>query len=209
MPETVDTLLIIHEYRAGLQTVLDALPVADVSVLIGMLEMAYEDGRHVFVVGNGGSAATASHLACDLAKTVHGSQRHAAVKRFRILALTDNMPLITAYGNDAGFETIFAEPLRNLASEGDMLIAITGSGNSPNIIAAVNVARELGLQSVGLLGFAGGQAARLVDHAIIVDSDNYGHIEDAHMVLVHLVTQYFKRLLAQPLGAKPASGPGR
>ncbi len=198
--EPVDVRSLIDEYRAGLQAVLNNLPVDGVQEFIKMLEVAYQDRRQVFVIGNGGSAATASHLACDLAKTVHGTRRDVPIKRFRIIALTDNMPLITAYGNDAGYETIFAEPLRNLAHDGDMLIAITGSGNSPNIIEAIHAARELGLKTVGLLGFSGGQAHSLLDHAIVVDSENYGHIEDAHMVLVHLVTYYFKQVLTAGAG---------
>lgn len=196
--ESIDVLSLIDEYRNGLQTVLNNLPVDGVRELIVILEGAYEERRQVFVIGNGGSAATASHLVCDLAKTVHGVRRDAGAKRFRVVGLTDNIPLMTAYGNDAGYETIFAEPLRNLAEEGDVLIAISGSGNSPNIVEAIKVARELGMRPVGLLGFTGGQAQGLLDHAIVVDSDNYGYIEDVHMILVHLVTHYFKRLLGNP-----------
>jgi len=206
MTEQVDALAVITEYREGLKAAVDALPAEDIQALIQAIESAYEEQRHVFVIGNGGSAATASHMACDLAKTVLGANRDPQIKRFRVIALTDNMPLITAYGNDVGYETVFSEPLCNLANAGDLLIVITGSGNSPNIVEAVKTARDRGLRTVGMLGFAGGLAKPLVDHAIVVESDNYGYIEDAHMILVHLVTQYFKQFVAAAHGCGAEMG---
>ena len=185
-------MAVIEEYRSDLESVLDTLSPGDVLGLIRLLEEAHKSRRQIFVIGNGGSAATASHLACDLAKTVLSSQQAADLKRFRVTALTDNMPLITAYGNDVGYESTFAEPLRNLATENDLLIVISGSGNSPNVIEALTAARALGLKTVGLLGFDGGQARKLADHSVVVDSEYYGHIEDVHMILVHLVTRYFQ-----------------
>jgi D-sedoheptulose 7-phosphate isomerase len=116
-------------------------------------------------------------------------------RRFRAIALTDNMPLITAWGNDSSYELVFAEQLRNLAHNDDLLVVITGSGNSTNIVEAVRVARQLGLSTIGLLGFEGGVVKGMLDHSIVVASNNYGYIEDAHMVLNHLVTEYFKRAI--------------
>jgi len=185
----------IQEYRDGLKTVLDLLAIEDIYDLIAYFQSAYEDGRQLFIIGNGGSAATASHMACDLAKSVLGRVSESQARRFRAIALTDNMPLVTAWGNDASYESVFAEQLRNLANSGDLLVVITGSGNSTNIIQAVRVAHELGLTTVGLLGFEGGIVRDLLDHAIVVPSDNYGYIEDVHMILNHLVTDYFKRVL--------------
>ena len=186
---------VLAEYRDGLKAVLDALCDEDVQIFADYLHDAYERGKFIFIIGNGGSAATASHMACDLGKTVLGRDIAAPRRRFRALALTDNMPLVTAWGNDVQYEMVFAQQLRNLATEGDLLVVITGSGNSPNIVAAVQAARELGVTAVGLLGFDGGAVKGLLQHAIVAESDNYGYIEDAHMMLTHLVTAYFKQAL--------------
>ncbi len=184
----------ISTYLVGLRATLDRLPHDDVHAFTRSLHNAYDRGTQVFVIGNGGSAATASHMACDLCKTVLG-KAPGGKKRFRVIALTDNVPLLTAWGNDVGYETVFAEQLRNFAQAGDLLVVITGSGNSPNIVEAVHAARALGLRTVGLLGFNGGDVRRLLDQTIIIESDNYGYIEDAHMILTHLVTAYFKEAL--------------
>lgn len=189
------------EYLAGLKAALDSLPLDDVQTMIEYLFDAYACDKRVFIVGNGGSAATASHIACDLSKTVIGRAVAAPVKRFKAVALTDNVPLITAWGNDEGYETIFAQQLRNLADKDDVLVVITGSGNSPNIVEAVKAAKELGLKSIGLLGFDGGIVKDLLDHAIVVNSTNYGHLEDAHMALNHLITAYFLRCSMYNLAA--------
>ncbi len=196
---SVDTRRAILEYRTGLQAVLDTLSIDDVHELIGYLDDAHRQGRQVFIVGNGGSAATASHMACDLAKTVLGPGIAPQARRFRVIALTDNVPLLTAWGNDVSYDTVFAEQLRNLANSGDLLIVITGSGNSPNIVEAVRAARDLDLKAVGLLGFAGGAVKELLDHSVVVESEQYGYIEDVHMILTHLVTAYFKQALLQPM----------
>jgi D-sedoheptulose 7-phosphate isomerase len=197
---TIDVRTCIQEYRDGLKMALDSLAIDDIHDFISYFQEAYEDGRQVFVIGNGGSAATASHMACDLAKSVLGRASESHAPRFRAIALTDNMPLVTAWGNDMSYDLVFAEQLRNLANSGDLLVVITGSGNSTNIVEAVRVARELELRAVGLLGFEGGIVRDLLDHAIIVPSDNYGYIEDAHMILNHLVTEYFKRVVASNYG---------
>ncbi len=200
---TFDARRCIFEYRSGLKDTLDALSIGDVEKVIGLLAEAYEQGKQVFVIGNGGSAATASHMACDLAKTTLGKSPELHRRRFRVLALTDNVPLITAWGNDVHYHTVFAEQLRNLANPGDLLIAITGSGNSPNIVEAVRAARELNLVSIGLLGFDGGSVRELLDEAIVIHSENYGYIEDMHMILTHLITHFFKGTMAD-MSAVPA-----
>ncbi len=179
-------------YLTGLSAVLQSLPPRDVETAIAYVWEAYDQGRQIFVVGNGGSAATASHLGCDLGKTVLGSGAVASAKRFKVIPLTDNMPLLTAWANDVSYDSVFAEQLRNLAAPGDLLIVITASGNSPNILAAVKAARELRVKSIGLLGFQGGIVRGVLDHAVVVRSTNYGHIEDTHMILTHLITAYFK-----------------
>lgn len=193
--DTIDVHTCIQEYRSGLKAVLDSLESDDIHGFIAYIQEAYEEGRQVFIVGNGGSASTASHMACDLAKSVLGKQIDSRTRRFRAIALTDNMALLTAWGNDVSYEQVFAEQLRNLANGGDVLVVITGSGNSPNVVEAVRAGRELGLKSVGLLGFDGGAVRDLLDYAVVVPSDNYGYIEDAHMILNHLMTEYFKRVV--------------
>lgn len=182
-----------REYLAGLDSCLKALPLEQVAELIIYLEEAYCRGKHVFIIGNGGSAALASHMACDLGKTVLSTESQAKVRRFRVMSLTDNVSWITALGNDLGYEHVFSEQLRNLANPGDLVIAITGSGNSPNIIEAVKTAKEMGVKVVGILGFDGGRVKDLVDACIIVLSNHYGYIEDVHTMLDHLITAYFKQ----------------
>jgi D-sedoheptulose 7-phosphate isomerase len=183
----------VTHYLAGLKDVLDSLPTDDICSVIAGLHTAREEGRQVFIIGNGGSAATASHMACDLAKTVLGARPQPHLKRFRVMALTDNVPLLTAWSNDESYDKIFSEQLRALAGPGDVLIAITGSGNSANIIEAVNVANDLEMTTIGLLGFDGGALKSLVHWHILVNSDNYGYVEDAHMTLTHIITSHFKQ----------------
>jgi D-sedoheptulose 7-phosphate isomerase len=192
----------VSEYVTGLKSVVDSLSPTDVHAIIASLSTAYEKGQRIFVVGNGGSAATASHLACDLSKTILGNKPQSTARRFAVIALTDNMPLVTAWANDASYDLVFSEPLRNLACPGDLLLVITGSGNSKNIIEVVKAARELGVSTIGLLGFSGGAVKPLLDHTLVVASNNYGHIEDAHMILTHLITAYFKAEVARSLEEK-------
>lgn len=184
---------LVSDYLADTRSVLTGLPVDQIKAVILELERAYNEGRQVLIIGNGGSASSASHLACDLAKTVLGRPVNRSAKRFRALALTD-LPAITAWANDFTFDAIFSEQIETLGQPGDLLVAITGSGNSPNIVAGVEMAKRLGMRSVGLLGFDGGRVKGLVDAHVIVPSDDYGHIEDMHLVLAHLVTAYFSQV---------------
>lgn len=177
-----------RKYLSGLKPVLDSIPLDDLDAVIECLHAAYIRGSQVFIVGNGGSASTASHMACDLGKTVLRSARDPYAKRFRVVALTDNVALLTAWANDTDYATVFAEQLRNVASPGDVLVAISASGNSPNVIKAVAVSRELGMTSIGLLGFEGGLVKKLCDLCIVVQSNSYGYVEDVHLVLNHLIT---------------------
>lgn len=145
---------------------------------------ARANGRRVFIVGNGGSAATASHFVCDLVKTAEVE----GLEPFMAFALCDNVSLMTAWGNDLRFEQIFAEQVRALAEAGDVLIVISASGNSPNIIASLNAAAAKDIQTIGLLGFDGGAALDLVDVAVHVPSHDYGVVEAAHSAVTHAIT---------------------
>ncbi len=177
-------------YLQDLRRVLDKLPLEQLDKIVGILEAAHAAGKQIFVIGNGGSAATASHMMNDLNKGTLGHQGDAPWKRFKVIALTDNVSLMTAWANDTSFNAVFSEPLKNLANRGDVLIAISASGNSPNIVAAIEVAKQLGLTVLGLGGFTGGKLAQLADVCFVVPSNGYGPVEDVHMILDHILTGY-------------------
>jgi D-sedoheptulose 7-phosphate isomerase len=157
------------------------LPFAQVDGVSEVLFQAYERQSTIFIFGNGGSAALASHFACDLAKgTVNGTP-----KRFKVMALTDNVPLMTAWANDSHYEDIFSEQLSNFAANGDVAFAISASGNSPNVLKALTAAKKSGLTTTGLTGFSGGRMLALCDACIVVPCDNMQIIEDLHLCVAH------------------------
>jgi D-sedoheptulose 7-phosphate isomerase len=183
-PVRAQTMSDISAYLADLSQVLTTLPREPLAQVVQLLLEAGQDERTIFIFGNGGSAATASHLACDLAKTAS----MPGMPRLRALALTDNVPLLTAWGNDASYELVFAEQLRTFVRTRDVVIAISASGNSPNVLAGVEVAREAGAVVVGITGFGGGKLQALCDICLVVPSNEYGPVEDLHMIFVHAVT---------------------
>ncbi len=174
----------VEMYLAELAQVLVALPREPLLALVAALRRARVEGRRVFLFGNGGSAATAAHMACDFGKNIRGPERPG----LRVIALADNLPTLTAYANDEGYDRVFAEPLRTLAEPGDLALAISGSGNSPNVLRALETARAMGLTTLGLTGFAGGKMKDLVDICLIVPAAQMEQIEDVHMVIDHLLT---------------------
>jgi D-sedoheptulose 7-phosphate isomerase len=178
----------IQQYLTDLQTTLTALDPAQIKAVRDRIAAVRERGGQLIVCGNGGSAATASHLANDLGK---GASYGRQGPRFRVIALTDNVPWMTALANDVGYDVIFSEQLRNLGQPGDVLLAISGSGNSPNILEAVKVARETGIEVIGWTGFGGGKLGSAADLAIIADSHHMGRVEDVHTILMHLVCYFF------------------
>ncbi|MGD0652656.1 MAG: SIS domain-containing protein [Verrucomicrobiia bacterium] len=183
-----------RKYVDVLKAVLDRLPLDAVDRTVEAIEAAHTAVKQIFVIGNGGSAATASHMMNDLCKGTLGhnpdKEGSSGWKRFRVIALTDNVSLMTAWANDTDYNHIFSEPLKNLAQAGDLLVAISASGNSPNVLAAVEAAKQIGVRVVGLTGFGGGELAKLADVAFIVPSDGYGPVEDVHMILDHIITGY-------------------
>ena len=175
--------LVAKDYLLAVQDVLAHLDHEVVDRMIDVIWRAYEEGRTLFVFGNGGSAALASHFACDIGKgTVAGR-----AKRLKTIALTDNVALITAWANDKAYEEIFSEQLESLAEKGDIALAISGSGNSPNVLRGLEAGRRLGVQTLVLTGFAGGRAKTLADLCLIVPSDSMQHIEDAHLCATHAI----------------------
>lgn len=164
-----------------------------VKSLVDRLHQAYDEGSRVFICGNGGSAATASHFAEDLAKGILKDMEET--KRLRVLSLTDSVPFISALGNDCGYETIFREQLITQASTGDTLIAISGSGNSPNVLSAVKWARENGLYTCGMTGFNGGKLKSMVDLSIHCPVLDMEIAENAHMIAVHMVVSGLRNAL--------------
>jgi len=182
----------IRDYLGRLVSTLEDLPIDALEELSQMLYRAYTDGKQVFTLGNGGSASTASHMAADLGKNTIGPN----MRRFRIMSLNDNIPMLTALSNDLGYENMFAEQLQNLIQPGDVLIVISGSGKSPNVIKAMEYARSQSAEVAALLGFGGGPAADLADISVLVDSSDYGVVEDAHLIINHILVEYFRRRLA-------------
>lgn len=183
----------IDDYLNNLKDHLDKLDRAKIQAVAELLLAAYKRRATVYVIGNGGSAATASHLASDLAKTVRGHKGDSSYLGFRSIALSDNVPLITAWANDVGFETVYSGQLENLGEPGDILIAISSSGNSPNILAGVKTAKKLKMKAIGIAGFGGGKLAGVSDLAIVTSASQYGPVEDIQMILVHLLTAYFQK----------------
>lgn len=146
----------------------------------------------IFVCGNGGSAATAEHMSCDIGKTVYKFAEKSPKNLIRIVSLNSNVSYMTAVANDISYDKIFSEQFTSLAKKGDLLIVITGSGNSPNIIEVVRAARSMGVSTFGLIGFGGGKVMPLLDDYICVDSNDYGVVEDCHLIINHMITDYLK-----------------
>ncbi len=182
-------------YIFGLKSALDEIDFDTVDNIIQTLLIARQNDQQVFVIGNGGSAAAASHFACDLGKgTIRENDPH--FKRFRALSLTDNVALMTAIGNDISYDDIFTEQLKNYLNPGDVVIAITASGNSPNVVKALEYANACDAMTIGLLGFGGGKSAKLADMSLVASSYNYGIAEDFHLIMNHVLTQIVRRLLS-------------
>lgn len=171
----------IAEVRAALADI----PIEAIEEVVQIILEAYRQKRHVYMLGNGGSASTASHFACDLSKATI-IEGHA---RLRVSSLTDNVALLTAWANDTSYTNVFAEQLDNLLNPGDVVVAISASGNSPNVLAAIAAARARGAITVGLVGFTGGELKSAVDAAVHVPSQSYGVVEDCHLVLEHAITE--------------------
>ena len=182
----------IGDYLKGLRSCLDELSQQDIDGIVDIIFNAYKDAKQVFIMGNGGSATTASHFARDL-------QIGAAVAgkpRIRAVSLTDNVAVITALANDMDYDSIFKEQLIGQLNEGDVVIGISASGNSPNVLKAMEFARSRGAVTVGLIGFGGGKLKALTQKCIVLSSKDYGQVEDTHLVLDHIVSYLVKERIA-------------
>ncbi len=180
-PEPDMPMATLSAYFAELEQVTRKLPYGTIEQAIEALIGTSLAGGTVFLFGNGGSASLASHFACDLCK----GTLDVAFQPFRAIALTDNIPMMTAWANDFGYEHIFAEQLKTLGRPSDLTFAISASGNSPNVLNALRVARERGMFTVGMTGFQGGKMKGLCDVSVVIPSDNMQIIEDLHLSIAH------------------------
>jgi len=182
----------VSAYLVETARVITAFDEGSIAGLIDLIEEAWRAGRRIFLCGNGGSASLATHLACDLGKNCS----HPGRPRLKMIALTDNVPTITAYANDLSYAEVFREQLVNLFEPGDLVIGISGSGNSENVVRTLAWAREQGGRTAGILAMGGGRCAPLCDVVVIAPTDDMQHAEDAHAVLAHLIMKVFSRKVA-------------
>src|SRR4030081_3614243 len=182
MPETFPSL-----YKDDLLQAIQAIDLAKVGVAIEGLKEVRDSNRHIFVCGNGGSASTASHFACDMVKGASFGRE----SRFRIMALTDSLPTITAYSNDVSYDCVFAEQMKKFAQPGDVVMAISGSGNSPNVLRAIEYGKSIGCRTIALTGRDGGKLAPLAEINIQAKIPHMGRIEDVHMIVAHMIAYTF------------------
>ena len=175
----------IEKYISEVQHTLNLLPIDQIQQVIAVLHDARLCGHQIFIMGNGGSAATASHFVCDLGKNT----RKPGWPHFKVIGLTDNIAGFSAFANDEGYEFVFSGQLESLLMPGDVVIGISASGNSPNVINGVLYARQCGATTVGFSGYNGGQLGPLVDIHINVASNCIEQVEDIHLILEHMLTQ--------------------
>ena len=180
----MDSRTYIDTYFDDLKKVLDDLDKDIIRQIYKKIEECQINGKTLFLMGNGGSAATASHMMCDMGKNTRGSEK----PRLKVIALNDNIPTFSAYANDEGYDRVFAEPLISLAEEGDFALAISGSGNSKNVLEGIKTANEIGLFTIGLTGYGGGKLKDIADLSLVVPVDDMEQIEDVHMIVDHVLT---------------------
>lgn len=174
-------------YRHRLQDAIRQLDLDKVNTAIEWFAEARHHGRSIFTAGNGGSASTASHFVCDVLK----GASYQKDSRFRIIALTDNVATITAYSNDVGYASVFTEQLKNFAKPGDVFMAISGSGSSPNVIEAMEYANSIGCRTIALTGRDGGRLGAIAQLNVLAPEPHMGRIEDAHLIVCHMIAYYF------------------
>jgi len=185
------TLDAITSYFAELEQMIRSTSLPHLEEVLRLLEEAYRHGHRIFIMGNGGSAATSSHFALDLAKNTI----MPGAPRLKAISLTDHVALITAWSNDTAYEHIFAEQLATMIEPGDVAIGISTSGNSPNVINALRLTKQLGGVTIGLLGAEGGKMKAIVDAYVLAPGQNIEQEEDAHMILAHIITRHMRAVV--------------
>lgn len=173
----------IGAYLQMEKEVLRNLPVRDINTVMNVLEEARLGGKRIFICGNGGSASTASHYGCDFNKGISYEQEI----KYDFECLSDNVPMMMAIANDIGYDDIFVVPLRNKLKKGDVVIGISGSGNSENVVRALRYAKEAGAETIAICGYGGGRIKEIAGYNIHVNIDNMQIVEDVHLVLDHLM----------------------
>lgn len=186
------------QYINELTDTLNAFDKHRFQIIVDLILQAYHDNRSIFTMGNGGSGATASHFACDINKGCCLDLN----KKFKMICLNDNMPTMLAYANDISYDVVFVEQLRNLFCSGDLVIGISGSGNSKNVLKAIDYANEMGGETVGLTGFSGGELKKIARVSFVVDSDDMQKIEDVHLIFTHIIMQAVYHALNRPAGVQ-------
>jgi D-sedoheptulose 7-phosphate isomerase len=181
----METRWVAEQYIEGLKDTLTAFDFDQYEKIVEQILKAYDEQRHVFVMGNGGSASTASHFACDINK---GSCIDLA-RKFKMICLNDSVPTLLALANDVSYDVVFEEQLKNFFVPKDVVIGISGSGNSENVLRAIRYAKENGGVTIGLSGFSGGALARLVDVPFVAPVNDMQKVEDIHMIVVHMIMQ--------------------
>jgi D-sedoheptulose 7-phosphate isomerase len=179
----------LEEYSSALYGVMRNFDPSVFEKIIGILAETYKKDKQVFIAGNGGSAGSVNHFVCDFGKN---AVLQPGKRRFRIISLSDNVEKITAIGNDVAFEEIFRQQLINLMNDGDVFIAISASGNSPNIVRACEYAKEKNARIIVLAGFKGGKIKDFAEAVLVVPLESYEQIEDIHLVILHMIVYYIK-----------------
>jgi D-sedoheptulose 7-phosphate isomerase len=177
----------ISNYLTSLQQTISNLNIDEIVAVANVLKEARDNGKQVFIFGNGGSASTASHFACDINKGVSSVK----YKRFKVICLNDNIPTMLAYSNDMGYDIVFSEKLKNFIQEGDVVIGISGSGNSKNIILAIETAAQHKAITIGITGFGGGKLKELANYSFNANINDMQLSEDVHMIWVHIMMKCF------------------
>lgn len=181
----------INQYFKNLNDVFDIISKKSIEDFFGILLDAYQKEQQIFIMGNGGSASTASHFACDINKGVS----HNLEKKFKVFCLNDNVPAVMAYANDISYDVIFKEQLSNFLNVNDIVIGISGSGNSINVLKAIDYANQKNALTIGISGFDGGQLSGIAQKHILIPNDDMQIIEDLHMIIVHMSMQWLSKSL--------------
>ena len=186
-----ETQELAKTYLANLKGIMDAFDLARFEALVDGLIQAYQQQKTIFVMGNGGSGSIASHFACDINKGCCMDLE----KRFKMICLNDNLPTMLAYANDVSYHVVFEEQLKNFFRTGDLVIGISGSGNSENVLRAIRYARDHGGRTIGMSGYSGGKLADLVDISLLVPAEDMQKVEDMFMIAIHMIMQIVNGIL--------------